>query len=192
MFVRFLLRLPIYIGNLFRLAFCYIVVGAISFFIGQALPRKNFDYRVFPYHPFRWEREGRIYLKLRIQFWKDKVPDMSRYISRMFRKKLTVMRSPEYLEDLIAETCVAELVHWGLIFISPVYLVLLDGPLGGVGAVLFALGNLPFVIIQRYNRPRLVQLMQRQREYNERQKKRGSVPGAPEEKEVHRHEALRP
>ena len=163
MFVRFLLRLPIYIGNLFKLAFCYIVVGSISFFIGQALPRKNFDYQSFPYRSFRWERGGRIYLRLRIQYWKDKVPDMSRYITKMFRKKITVMRSPEYLEDLIAETCVAEAVHWGLIFVSPIYMVLLDGPLGAVGALLFALGNLPFVIIQRYNRPRLVLLMERQR-----------------------------
>ena len=182
MFVRFLLRLPIYIGNLFRLAFWYIVVGAISFFIGQSLPRKNFDYKVFPYHPFRWEKEGKIYLKLRIQFWKDKLPDMSRYISKMFRKKLTVMRSPEYLENLIAETCVAELVHWGLIFISPIYMVLLDGSLGAVGALLFALGNLPFVIIQRYNRPRLVQLMNRQREYEEHRRNRaGQAPAAEKE-----------
>lgn len=165
MFVRFLIRLPIYIGNLFRLAFWYIVVGSISFFIGQALPRKNFDYHMFPYHPFNWERDGKIYLGLRIQYWKDKVPDMSRYITKMFRKKITVMRSPEYLEDLIRETCVAELIHWGLIFISPIYMVLLDGPLGAVGALLFAVGNLPFVLIQRYNRPRLVQLVARQRQH---------------------------
>ena len=58
MFARFLLRLPIYIGNLFKLAFCYIVVGAISFFIGQSMPRKNFDFQAFPYHPFRWEKNG--------------------------------------------------------------------------------------------------------------------------------------
>lgn len=172
MFVRFLLRLPIYIGNLFKLIFCYIVVGAISFFIGQSLPRRNFDHQAFPYHAFRWEKGGKIYLKLRIQFWKDKVPDMSRYITRMFRKKLTVMRSPDYLQDLIAETCVAEAVHWGLIFISPIYMVLLDGPLGSVGALLFALGNVPFVLIQRYNRPRLVQLMNRQREVAEARKRR--------------------
>lgn len=172
MFARFLLRLPIYIGNLFKLAFCYIVVGAISFFIGQSLPRKNFDFQAFPYHPFPWEKNGRIYLKLRIQFWKDKVPDMSRYITRMFRKKITVMRSPEYIGDLIAETCVAEAVHWGLIFISPIYMVLLDGPLGAVGALLFAIGNLPFVIIQRYNRPRLVQLMYRQQRHEEQRKRR--------------------
>ncbi len=168
MFVRFLLALPIYIGNLFKLAFCYIVVGSISFFIGQALPRRNFDYQSFPYHPFSWEKDGRIYLKFRIQYWKDKLPDMSRYITTVFRKKITVMRSPDYLQDLIAETCVAEAVHWGLVFVSPVYMVLLDGPLGSVGALLFALGNLPFIVIQRYNRPRLVQLMLRQREVLER------------------------
>lgn len=183
MFVRFLLRLPIYIGNLFRLAFWYIVVGAISFFIGQSLPRKNFDYKVFPYHPFRWENGGRIYLKLRIQYWKDKLPDMSRYITSMFRKKLTVMRSPEYLEDLIKETCVAELVHWGLIFISPIYMVLLDGALGAVGAALFAVGNVPFVLIQRYNRPRLVQLMLRQREFEERKRMREAQKAAAEKEE---------
>ena len=172
MFTRFLLKLPIFIGNLFRLAFWYIVVGAISFFIGQSLPRKNFDPQAFPYRTFKWENGGRIYLKLRIQFWKDKVPDMSRYITTMFRKKLNVMRSPDYMESLIAETCVAEIVHWGLVFVSPIFMVLMEGALGVIGAILFALGNLPFVLIQRYNRPRLIQLMERQREADRRRRER--------------------
>ena len=168
MFPRFFIKVPVFIGNLFRIIFWYVVVGTISFLIGQSLPREKFDPQSFPYHPFGWEKGGKVYLKLRIQFWKDKMPDMSRYISTMFRKKINVMRSPEYMKTLIAETCVAEIVHWGLIFVSPIFMVLMDGSLGVFAFLAFALGNLPFVLIQRYNRPRLMVLLERQRQAEER------------------------
>jgi glycosyl-4,4'-diaponeurosporenoate acyltransferase len=88
---------------------------------------------------------------------------MSQYVKSMFRKKISVFRDYDYITDLILETCVAEFVHWMLVFVSPVFLVLMEGLAGRIGAVLYALGNLPFVMIQRYNRPRLVKLLNRQK-----------------------------
>ena len=96
-----------------RIALCIIclVMGLLCFLIGEMMPRKNFDYRAFPYACHAWEKDGNIYLHLGINRWKDKVPDMSRYIPHTFRKKIGVMRSPAHVEGLIRETCVAELVH---------------------------------------------------------------------------------
>jgi glycosyl-4,4'-diaponeurosporenoate acyltransferase len=88
---------------------------------------------------------------------------MSQYVKSMFRKKISVFRDFDYIKELIQETCVAEFVHWMLVLISPVFLVLMEGLAGRIGAVVYALANLPFVMIQRYNRPRLVLLMNRQK-----------------------------
>ena len=104
-------------------------------------------------------------MKLGLNRWTDKVPDMSRYIPHTFRKKIGVMRSPEHVEGLIRETCVAELVHVVLILLSPMFLVLLPRGWNWICMLLYDIfGNLPFILIQRYNRPRLVILLERQRE----------------------------
>lgn len=166
MFSRIILTLPVFIGNFFRFVFYTAFIGFAAFFLGQLLPRRNFDYTSFPFKCFHWENNGRIYLKTRIQFWKDKVPDMSQYIKSVFRKRITVFRSADYLEDLIRETCVAEWVHLMLVFISPIYLVLLDGAAGVLSMIAYALGNVPFILIQRYNRPRLIMVMERQKQLN--------------------------
>jgi glycosyl-4,4'-diaponeurosporenoate acyltransferase len=163
MFSRFMLTLPSFIGQFFKFALIVGIIGAASHYVGQLLPRKNFNYMEPPYAPYRWEQNGTFYMRFKIQFWKDKVPDMSQHVKSMFRKKISVFRDYEYLEELILETCVAEFVHWMLVFLSPIFLVLMEGLAGRISAVLYAIGNLPFVMIQRYNRPRLVNLMERQK-----------------------------
>jgi glycosyl-4,4'-diaponeurosporenoate acyltransferase len=159
MFSRFMMTLPAFIGQFFKFALIVAIIGATSHYIGQLLPRKNFHYADPPYAPFSWEEEGMFYTKFKIQFWKDKVPDMSQYVKSMFRKKISVFRDFDYINELVLETCVAEFVHWMLVLISPIFLVLMEGIAGWIGTILYALGNLPFVMIQRYNRPRLVRLM---------------------------------
>lgn len=167
MFWRFLQSFPAFIGQIFRCVFIGCVIGPMAFFLGQLLPRPNFDYMAYPYKSFKWECDGLVYTKLGIQFWKDTVPDMSRYIRSMVKKKISVFRSAEYLDGLIRETCVAELVHYMLILLSPIFLLFMDGIAGWLGAASYCILNLPFILIQRYNRPRLVQLLQRQLALND-------------------------
>lgn len=66
-----------------------------------------------------------------------------------------------HFELLARETCVAEAVHWALLVISPVLLITMTGWLSIVATVLYGLSNIPFIMIQRYNRPRLVRLYKR-------------------------------
>ena len=63
---------------------------------------------------------------------------------------------------MIRETCTAELVH-NLLNIAGLWLLNLWSGLGGIimYLVYFLLGNLPFIIVQRYNRPRLKVLLNR-------------------------------
>lgn len=162
MFTRFLLSLPALIGQFFKFAFIVAVIGSMAFAFGQLLPRKNFDYRRYPYASRAWEKDGLAYQRIHIQRWKDKVPDMSQYVKSAVRKKITVFRSAEYIETLILETCVAEFVHWVLILVSPLFLIFMDSPGNWGWTALYAACNVPFILIQRYNRPRLVGLLDRQ------------------------------
>lgn len=162
MLIRFLHQLPEAIGQFFLFVLIACIVGSICFVIGELLPRKNFDYTSFPYKPFRWERNGDVYLRLGIQKWKDYVPDMSKYVKTMFAKKIVSPRDPEYTRRLILETCVAETVHFVMILISPIFQMYMNETAGYIATIAYILGNLPFILIQRYNRPRLVRLMEKQ------------------------------
>ncbi|MGM9592046.1 MAG: glycosyl-4,4'-diaponeurosporenoate acyltransferase [Oscillospiraceae bacterium] len=140
------------------------VLGVLSHFVGQALPRKWFDAEKPPYKAAGWEKGGKVYEKLGIKRWKDIVPDMSRIMPDMVKKKLTSENKERGMDTLIAETCVAECVHWGLIVLSFGILFWWRGLWAAVFLLVYnILGNLPFIIIQRYNRPRLVMLEQRRK-----------------------------
>ena len=140
------------------------VIGILSQLIGPFLPRRWFHADRFPYRAWAWEKNGRVYNKLGIRRWKDRVPDMSRIAKNMVAKKLPLDSGCEQMERLVQETCVAELVHALLIVLGLWCLHLWPG----IGGVLFwvvsaILGNLTFIGIQRYNRPRLVRLASKAR-----------------------------
>ncbi len=137
------------------------LIGISAHFIGEALPRERFRWDRFPFAAYGWEREGKIYARLRVEKWKNKLPDKSRFVRSTVRKSVGADRSSERMWRLVQETCVAEAVHWALLVISPVMLLVMRPPYGAVAAVLYGLSNLPFIIIQRYNRPRLVRAAQR-------------------------------
>lgn len=138
-----------------------LLVGPVSFIVGELLPREPFDFYAFPYRPFGFERRGKIYHSIKVHRWKDKAPDMSKLVKGIFKKKLPMRRDDQYLINLIRETCVAEFVHLMLILASPVFLFVFDGWHGCVTMAVYGVLNLPFIIIQRYNRPRLVALLER-------------------------------
>lgn len=145
-----------------RCALYLAILAILSHAVGERLPRRWFDPESRPFACFSWEKDGRIYEKLGIRFWKDRLPDMSRLDPRMQRKQLRAVRGREELESLLRETCVAETVHWALILLSPPLLWLWPGTGGAMVLALdVLLGNLPYILIQRYNRPRLAALLRR-------------------------------
>ena len=144
----------------FGLSIIYIaVLGISAHFIGIKLPRKWFDAEKFPYAVYAFETDGRLYKFLRVRKWKNKVPDMSRISKRMVTKKISAGVTSSDVDALVAETCVAEFVHVALSFLSLVILVFWQSKYSIIFvAVYIAVGNLPFIIIQRYNRPQLIRV----------------------------------
>jgi glycosyl-4,4'-diaponeurosporenoate acyltransferase len=139
--------------------FFFATVGIFSHLVGESLPRRHFHYDAWPYKSFSWEKEGGFYSKtLDIRKWRKYLPDKSKAVKSMYRKSLGVNFSEAHVERLIQETCVAEFVHLLLIFASPLLLVFMEGRGAIICAIGFACGNVPFILIQRYNRPKLVKL----------------------------------
>ena len=151
------------------LSIAYIAAaGVASHFIGEALPRRRFDPRRFPFAPWPWEKSGKLYQVLRVRAWKNRLPDMSRVAPDMVRKSVSLTGSAAEAERVSLETCVAEAVHWALMLLSFIIYLLYPQPLGALLAVLYGLSHIPFIIIQRYNRPTLVTLAERLKQREER------------------------
>ena len=149
--------------SLLYVALYVAALGILSHFVGQALPRAHFDPQKFPYRSADWENGGKVYEKLGIKHWKDRLPDMSKIMPDMVKKKMSAVKS-QGMDVLIAETCVAECVHWALMLLSLGIFFFWRGAWAVVFWLVYnLLGNLPFIIIQRYNRPRRVMLEQRRK-----------------------------
>ena len=77
-------------------------------------------------------------------------------------KHIASMQS-EYLERWLVETCRAELVHWLALLSSGVFFLWNPPHLGFIMVLYAVIVNLPCVIVQRYNRPRLVRVLRTRR-----------------------------
>lgn len=146
----------------------YILIGFAlvllpSLFIAiiiRFLPKKWFDpdrkiYQV-------GDKERQFLLKIGIKKWKDKIPEMGQTVN--FKKdKLQDANNAEYIQKFLVETCYAESLHisclifallfapLSLIFIPSLYFWTVALPV----ACVYSIYNIPSILIQRYNRPRL-------------------------------------
>jgi glycosyl-4,4'-diaponeurosporenoate acyltransferase len=103
--------------------------------------------------PRAFEARGAWYRRrLRIHRWKDRVPEAG----GLFRGGVSKRQLPAHdragLELFVRETRRAELAHWWCLACGPVF-VLWNPPLASALLVTYGVAvNLPFVVIQRYNR----------------------------------------
>ena len=143
---------------------CYLAAtGILAFFIGRMLAGHRFRYDVFPFSSFGFEQDGQLYKRLRVSVWQSRVPDMSRICRKLMPpKKLEGRPDENTLGQMINETCIAELIHFLLCLSGLAVLWLWPGTGGLVVWLVYCIfGNLPFIVIQRYNRPRFARLLRR-------------------------------
>lgn len=144
------------------LCFAYAAaLGVLSFFLGRLLPKRWLRPEKFPFRTYAWE--DRLWKALQIRKWQAKVPDMSRLFKKLMPEKKLTQQTVQELPLMIEETCIAELTH-GLLCIAGLFLLKIWPGAGGIflTVIYIVFGNLPFLLIQRYNRPRLQKLLARQ------------------------------
>ena len=119
------------------------------------ITRYSFDYRSRWFSQKKWEAS--VYRFLRLKNWKHSMPT---YDPSSFSLK---EHTPE---QVIRNMCGAEIVHEIIIVFSflPISFSLLFGefPVFLITSLLAALYDSVFVIMQRYNRPRLVRILNKQ------------------------------
>jgi len=118
----------------------------------------------FPFRPTRWEAKGRLYAFLRVHRWKRWLPDGAAAVKGGYRKKKLTDFSERNLERFVIESCRGELTH--LLAILPFWVFGFIGPPAILWLMLaYALAvNVPCIIAQRYNRPRVLSLLRLYRE----------------------------
>ena len=119
------------------------------------MPARWFD----PRGGWAWEGHGRIYERwVKIKSWKSRLPDAAPWFSGGFAKKSFAGSDPHYRERFARETRRGELCHWTAIAFTPVFF--LWNPWWGdlIMAVYAMTANFPCILVQRYNRFRLVRV----------------------------------
>jgi glycosyl-4,4'-diaponeurosporenoate acyltransferase len=134
-------------------------VGLAAFFFGRLLAAIPIPTDVFPFKSYPFEQNGKFFQKIKIRMWQGKLPDMSRIFPALLPpKRMEGMETDRQLERMIRETCVAEITHV-LLCILGLRCIRIWRGIGGLAlSALNITGNLPFILAQRYNRPRLVRL----------------------------------
>ena len=125
-------------------------------------PLKKFNWNHWLYRERGWENGGKIYQNIfKIKKWKSNLPDGADFgKGRGFPKKKLEDRSVEYLAAFLRETCRAELTHWITALFAPLFFLWNPFFVGWIMIVYAALANLPFIMVQRYNRFRLTRILQ--------------------------------
>ncbi|WP_193608727.1 hypothetical protein [Nocardioides lijunqiniae] len=106
----------------------------------------------------RWYRR-----RLRIHRWKDRLPEAGALFPGGMSKRHLPTYDAEGLRVFARETRRAELAHWWAMLCGPLF-VLWNPPLASALLITYGvLINLPFILIQRYNRFRINALIGRLR-----------------------------
>ena len=126
----------------------------------QRLNEKTFDYRRNIYKSKKFENNGKFYVKyLKIKKWKDKLPQ---YVSKNgFSKKninLKQVGDKKYFEKFLIETCRAEWNHLVCCMYAIISMLINKFPFSMIFSIIPVMANLPFLVIQRYNRIRFLNL----------------------------------
>jgi hypothetical protein len=115
---------------------------------------KNFDPKSRWFRPRKWE--AGLYRRLKVRSWKRHLPtfDPEKFSTEFYT-----------LPQIVQNMCQAELVHVVIVVLSfvPLAFVPLFGVFGVFLATSLASGLLDcvFIIVQRYNRPRLVRIIEK-------------------------------
>jgi len=140
----------------------FLVSSIIVTIISTNLPERYYNYKNWIYKERKWENKGEFYQQVfKVKRWKNHMPEIADFIKSAFSKNSIKEFDNEYIEKYLLESSRAEFAHWCIIFSSVIFLFY-EGIATFIYMLLIAiLLDAPFIIIQRYNRPRIIRIMKR-------------------------------
>jgi glycosyl-4,4'-diaponeurosporenoate acyltransferase len=140
----------------------WVVIHLSIGFTCSQIPVSFFSPDKWLYQTYGWEQSGEIYQRFfRVRSWKGHVPAGGSIYPNYFSiQKLPSFDKP-YLERWIKESCRSEFCHW--LMIPPgVFFFVWNSILVGWFMLIYAvLNNIVPIIMQRYNRPRIIRIISR-------------------------------
>jgi glycosyl-4,4'-diaponeurosporenoate acyltransferase len=144
--------------------FVWGVVSLGSGYLFHRRPVSSFDHDSWLTRLRPFEADGRVYQRrLRLLAWKDRLPEAGALFAGGVSKARLPRRSTEHLERFVVETRRAEVTHWAVMAAGPFFFLWNPWYAGVLMQVYAVAANLPFIVIQRFNRARLLQVLDRRR-----------------------------
>ncbi len=147
-----------YIANTLLVMIIVNIVCAVFF---QSLVNKIHPFKDI-YRVGKWEQK--MHLKLGVRLWKDKIPELGKVFAGYDKSKVGDMKDNKNVEMFIRNTIVAEYDHAfsAILGSLAIFVCLPVWHIVGLPLVFANLAiNLMPVIVQRYNRPKLMMLYAR-------------------------------
>ena len=158
----------IFLPDIFTILLCFIVwplLQIIASLISHLIPDRYYWADSAFYRSHHFERDGRIYSEIfHVNKWKHPLPDGATiWNKKAFRKKKMANFSPETLDRFLVESARAEMTHW--LAILPFWVFGFFTPPSVIFIMLIyaLMANLPCIIVQRYNRPRVKRILEKMR-----------------------------
>jgi glycosyl-4,4'-diaponeurosporenoate acyltransferase len=129
-------------------------------YVAHHLPARILVALPFVSRSYARERAGKAYRWLGIHTWKDRIPEAGAFYRGGFSKRHLQSHDLAYLERFALETTRAEFSHWLTWGLSLTFFAWTPWQVGVMMVLYGAASNVPFILVQRYNRARLCQIIQ--------------------------------
>lgn len=133
----------------------WIVMCAVIGWIAGLVPQRCLAIDTFVTRSRSFERDARVYHRLRIRRWKDRLPE-SNSLGRGQRSSKRTLNGRSAVPGFVAETRRAEYVHWAILCSGPCFFVWSPNWVARTMTLFGIAFNLPFISVQRFNRLRAV------------------------------------
>ena len=124
------------------------------------LPGSCFRPGSVPFRRWPGESTGLYDGIFRVRSWKHHLPDAAAWFGGFAKRKLR-SRDEAYLRRFRVETCRGEAAHWAQWIVISTFVIWTPWPWALILPVYAALSNLPCIVLQRHNRLRLDQVLDR-------------------------------
>jgi glycosyl-4,4'-diaponeurosporenoate acyltransferase len=125
-------------------------------FAGHRLPDRWLDHDNALTRLRQFERDGHFWHdRFAVRQWKDRLPEAGNLFGGTSKKRL----AGNQLSRIVLETRRAELVHWTLLVCGFAFAVWNPPALAAAMIAFGIVANAPFVVVQRFNRARLLRVL---------------------------------
>lgn len=144
--------------------FAWFVLHVVISLALLRVPLSFFEKENRLFYSYSWEKKGAFWQTyFHVRSWKGNLPDGASLFRLGFKKKYLTEVSDSYLNRFILESKRAELNHWLLLLPAPFFFLWNPSLVGWLNILYALVANSPFIIIQRYNRPRFEKIQQKKK-----------------------------